>query len=118
MYGSMVIDNKHSGGLMSDTMTVKTNRQVRELHAWYELPPAIAAKWFDYVDEDERYSPRFVKYRGDWHDVNEFEYLDDMRKGLFPGTWDGYQSDSFFSGLLVRYTDSQCENVIIGRYYS
>lgn len=99
------------------TMTVKTNNQPRELLAWHELSPADA-NWFDYVDAEDRYSPRFVRYRGDWLDVNEFEYIGSVRPDLFPGRWDGYQSDSFFSGLLVRYTDPQCESVVVGRYYA
>ena len=31
--------------------------------------------------------------------------------------WDGYHSDSFFSGILVRYTDEWCESVIAGDYF-
>ena len=29
--------------------------------------------------------------------------------------WDGYLSDSFFSGVLVRYADD-CESVVVARY--
>lgn len=29
--------------------------------------------------------------------------------------WDGYQSDTFFSGVLVKFVD--LDQVIVGRYY-
>lgn len=32
--------------------------------------------------------------------------------------WDGYMSESYWSGMVVRYADSQCESVVVGHFYT
>jgi hypothetical protein len=32
--------------------------------------------------------------------------------------WSGYQSDSAFSGVLIKFVDNDLENVIVGTYTS
>lgn len=103
---------------MSEGFTIKTNNIPRELVSWFDMPADEAQEWFSYVDEDERYSPRFVQYRGSWYDVNDFESTRSLGTPHPFKVWDGYQSESFFSGILVRYVDSQCESVIVARYYN
>jgi len=47
-----------------------------------------------------------------------------MRTGDgFPGDWDGYHGDSWFSGTLIKYAPDGCggidpERVICARYFS
>lgn len=55
---------------------------------------------------------RFFNYKNAWFDTCEF-----MRTPSALNAWDGYQSDTFFSGTLVRYVDD-FERVIVGRYFS
>jgi hypothetical protein len=98
-------------------MTVKTNNQPRELLAWFELAPADS-KDFDYVDGEDRYSPRFVRYRGSWYDVNDSQYAGGLGFPESLKAWDGIVTESFSSGVLFKYTDPQCESVVVGRYYS
>lgn len=97
----------------TDTYTIVTNHVPRWLSTFDEIP-AGEQHWFDYVDEDERDNPRFFQYREAWYDVNEFTYVG---PSILAG-WDGYQSDSYFSGVLVRYADSNMESVVVGRYYN
>jgi hypothetical protein len=97
------------------TYTITTNHQQRELLSLCELPASVAAE-FDYVTEDDSYSPRFVKYRGEWYDVNDSQYAGGLG---FPDElkrWDGIQTESFFSGVLFKYSDDY-EHVIVARYY-
>ena len=59
----------------------------------------------------------FFRYKGETYDLGEFEVWTNPESPMRDGGWDGFQSDSFFSGILVRYVDD-CERVIVGRYYS
>lgn len=74
--------------------------------------PEKARKDFDYLTEDEAYDCRLVCYRGVWYDVWDSmtcpgaEAPEATRKA-FSG-WDGYVSDSFFSGVLFRFADEDC----------
>jgi hypothetical protein len=96
-------------------MNIITNRVPRPLQCLSDLPPK-AAKDFDYIDD--AYDFRLVCYRGVWYDV-----WDSMRcpgaeapeatRHAFAG-WDGYVSDSFFSGVLFRFAGDAC--VVVGRY--
>jgi hypothetical protein len=110
--------NNHGGLVMSDSLTIRTNRQVRELVSWFEVPPAIREDWFSYLEDDERYSYRFVKYRGSWYDVNDSQWTGELGFNEAFKAWDAIVTESFSSGVLFRYAGSQSEFVIVGRYYS
>ena len=116
-------------------VTVKTNHVPRELMAGYELPGGVLEREFDYLDTDEACSPRFFQYRGSWHDSYEFFPIAPIRAGdhqlmtlrIEPRSpllgWDGYQSDSFFSGLVLKWARDDCgqpdwDRIIVGRYFS
>ena len=98
-------------------MNIITNNTPRPLLCLSDLPAKARAD-FDYLTEDEAYDCRLVQYKGVWYDV-----WDSMRcpgaeapeatRHAFAG-WDGYASDSFFSGVLFRFADDDC--VIVGRY--
>lgn len=102
-----------------------TNSVPREVIDAYELTTVERAE-FDYLDwsaidagED---SASFVRYAGELHDLGEFSSFYGITRdaGLpteFAG-WHGYRSDTFFSGMLVRYTDEQCESVVVARFFS
>jgi len=95
-------------------MKIITNNVPRNLIYGYELAEAEKAD-FDYIDDID--SHEFFRYRGIVYDPGEFmvwnmptteeldHYLD----------WNGYQSDSFFSGVVIRYTDDM-EQVVCGTY--
>ena len=104
-------------------MNIITNRVPRPLQCLSDLPEK-AREEFPYLGEAEAYEPRLVCYRGVWYDV-----WDSMRcpgaeapeatRHAFAG-WDGYISDSFFSGVLFRFADSSAaggDHVVVGRYY-
>lgn len=106
-----------------DSITVSTDGHVRELVSYVELPE-LARDDFDYMEKlsyDDQNVYRFVKYRGEWYDVNDgFERLSTTLAGQFPdlrARWDGIQTQNFFSGLLIRYVDRDCESVVVGRCY-
>ena len=90
-------------------MKIITNNQPRLLLYGYELTDKEKQD-FDYLEDIDSHS--FLKYKGVMYDVSEFMRVDnDYLKG-----WDGYSSESYFSGILLKYIDS--DHVIVARYYS
>lgn len=91
-------------------MQIITNNIPRQLIYGYELSDKEKTN-FDYLDNID--SHNFVKYKGFIYDVSEFmsTYNMDSLKD-----WDGYSSDSYFSGVLLKIIDS--DYVLMARYYS
>lgn len=93
-------------------MQIKSNNKPRQVLYRYELTPKESAE-FDYLPENEG---EFFRYRGQVYDLGEFMRIDNPQCDGW-GNFDGYRSDSFFSGVLVKYCDN-CESVIVATYYS
>ena len=91
-------------------MNVKTNNVPRHVICGYELTDK-EKKQFDYISDDELDYAIFFKYKGRVYDLDEFCCCPDTLK-----PWHGYFSDSFFSGVVVKYV-SDNEQVIVGTYY-
>lgn len=102
----------------SNKITVRTNNVPRDILYAHELTPAERED-FDYLDWDalERGedSASFFRFKGQVYDLGEFQVVSDFMNTTFP-RWDGYQSDSYFSGTLVRYVDD-FERVVVGTFY-
>jgi hypothetical protein len=103
-------------------LTIKTNRIPRDVLRWHDLTPKERAE-FDYLDTEERQDEAsFMRYRNWTYDLGEFMRCpadsSPAPDSLGFSGWDGYHSDSYFSGILIRYPDSDCEQVIAATYYS
>lgn len=101
-------------------LVIVTNHVPREIiDAWFLTEDERAE--FDYLPWDDiaegNDTASFFRYRGELHDLGEFMRWDGVPFSPL-AEWDGYRSDNFFSGLLVRFADPQCETVIVARYYS
>lgn len=112
--------------------TIKTNNVPRNIIYGYELP-AKYRKEFDYLKDEDYDSHCFFRYRDHVYDLDEFSRV--IPQGStrwhpmecddpdFTG-WDGYLSDSFFSGILIRWAkdtftgEIDTERVIVGVYFS
>jgi hypothetical protein len=97
-------------------VTIKTNYQFRNTLYAYELTEE-ERKEFDYYTDEELEFVTFVRYKGQIIDLGQFEWNANAIMNEFGDTWHGYSSDSYFSGLLVKYSDDH-EQVVMGRYYS
>lgn len=107
---------------MTDSdITIVTNNVPRFIVEAYELSSAERAE-FDYLDwpaiEFGNDSAHFVRYRGNLIDLHEFETTRAYAEDSPFRNWDGVLSDSFFSGLVIRYADPNCESVVVGRYFA
>jgi hypothetical protein len=98
-------------------MQIRCNNQKRPVIYGFELTEKERAE-FDYLDDIE--NAQFFRYKRAVYDLGEF-----MRIGpniaphpQRPGweKFDGYSSDSFFSGVLVKFCDDY-EFVIVGQYF-
>ena len=101
-------------------MIIKTNNHWRDPIYGYDLTESERAE-FDYLDPDDIDCHSFARYRNWVYDLSEFSACwHDPRE---PETnhcnqlkgWQGYQSDSFFSGICIRW-DRSCDQYQIGTY--
>ncbi len=107
-------------------MKIITNNHPRDLVPLIDVPTADRED-FDYITEDEAYSPRLFHYKNSWYDANEFCAIippgkDTANPFVHRATedsplrrWDGIQTDSFFSAVVIRFADRQCETVVVGQ---
>ena len=102
-------------------VTVITNNVPRDIIDAWELTEA-ERKDFDYIKWDDiekgEDSASFIRYKGELYDLGDFMTCE--RTGVqyhWQEKWDGYISDTFFSGILVRYYGMEHDQVIMGRFY-
>ena len=103
-------------------LTIRTNHKPRPVLQRYELTEKESAE-FDYLAPDEG---SFFRYKGHVYNLGEFCRVIAPGAGRMHPTecdnpgfagWDCYASDSFFSGVLVKYVDD-LESVIVAQYFS
>lgn len=107
-------------------MKIKTDNKPRETLLWHQLTEKEKTE-FDYLDTQRRQDEaEFVRYKNWVYDLHEFSAIvarSNWRGGFSspvddgsPLTaWHGIHSDSYFSGILVRYLEDG-ERVVMGRY--
>lgn len=85
------------------SLKIKTNNAWREFVSRDEVPAKVLASQFDWTNEAHEehgdYSDGFFKYRNYWYHLTDFLRIENG--GQFSG-WDGYHSDSYFSGVLIK----------------
>jgi len=102
-------------------MTIKTNNVPRDLLYLSDFSPSDQIKirnqydWMEPEDIDCNFG--FFKYRDCFYHLQDFLRVANEATGDLVG-WDGYSSDSFFSGTLIKFADNDCDRVIVGRYCS
>jgi hypothetical protein len=67
---------------------------------------------FDYLTDID--NADFVRYQDVVYGLDEFMRVEDG-EGPLAG-WDGYKSESYFSGVLIKYAGDDFDGVIVGRY--
>ena len=100
------------------TFTVVTNNQPRKLMSLFEFNSKDQVKIrekFDWMDEiEDTYS--FFKYKEEVMHLSEFNNTNSSCPTELSG-WDGYLTDTYFSGLIVRLVNDN-EEVIVGSFFS
>ncbi len=95
------------------SIKVVTNHAWRAFRYRHEVPAKVLSNQFDWTNDAHEkngdYSDGFVRYRGIWY------HLADFQRGGIKG-WDGAHGDSFFSGVVIRLSKDG-ESYQIGTYY-
>ena len=95
-------------------VTIKTNNKPRPIIYGYELTTQEKQD-FDYLDDIE--SASFFRYKGQVYYLGDFLIIT-KNMPFYNSGWMGYSPDSFFSGLVIKYSPDDNETVIVGRYAS
>jgi hypothetical protein len=107
-------------------LTIITNNVPRDIVDAWELTADERAE-FNYLDwpaiDDGRDSATFVRYKGELIDLGDLDGSTRQLPDDHPlRAWDAYRSDSFFSGIALRYASEDgrddWDRVIVARYYS
>lgn len=114
--------------------TIKTNNVPRDIINAHELTEKERSE-FDWIDwgaiERGEDSAEFVRYRGELYPLSDFVRIvprsncTGFQHGVDEDSilrhWDGIRTDSFFSGIVLKYAKDDCERfdserVIVGLY--
>jgi hypothetical protein len=104
-------------------LRIVTNHVPRDVVEAWELTDEERAD-FDYIDfgaiERGEDSASFFRYKGHTYDLSEFQTTYGLPNPL--REWHGVLNDSFFSGIVVRYTmdayGTLGEQVVVGTFYA
>ena len=108
-------------------MVIKTNNVPRDLLYWFDLTEKEQKEF----NHDEREDSHYFRFKGWVYCLDNFlslrnEFHCPQGQVIFPG-WDGYESETFFSGIVIRYPRipqwrgepvEDLERVIVGTYFS
>jgi len=93
-------------------MKIQTNHHYRPLLSWHDLTDAEQAEHED--DYGAVHHSRFFRYHNSIYDMSDFvrpAYLSNERLAL--NKWDGMKGETFFSAVVVKYSDD-CDAVKVG----
>lgn len=102
-------------------LQVITNHHEHDILYWWELTPSEKRE-FDWIERNganpDEYE--FFRYRGNAYCTSDFMPIEnnaDLKD------WDGYVSDSYFSGIVIKYAREDWggidpDHVICGLYLS
>ena len=98
---------------------VITNNHTRPFVYRYEVPKEVL-EWNNHLTEENSFD-NWICYKKHWYHVSDFMSLHNSvhcpNPPEFMKGWDGYKSDGFSSGVLIKITDDN-EGYKIGFYCS
>lgn len=96
-------------------LSIRTNNVPRLPLYGSDLSPHERAE-FDYLGEDLD-AREFVRFKGHVYDLGEFSHTRQMPRDNPLSKWDGVHSDSFFSGVCIRWCADR-ERVVVGQFFA
>ena len=95
-------------------MIIKSNKHWNNFVYGYELTEKEKSD-FDYIEDLDSHD--FIRYRGGVIDPSELMRVPEVQLDNPLKAWQGYSSDSYFSGIVVNYS-TDGEQYQIGTYIS
>lgn len=96
-------------------LTVKTDNKWRAFRYGYDVPAKVLASDFDHLEDGET-DDRFIRYRRRWYHVSDFMRIEGENPLKEMG-FNGYLSDSYFSGVAIEISRDG-EQYRIATFYS
>ena len=90
---------------------VVTNNSWRQLCYRAAVPDKVLSSQFDHIEDE---CDGFLAYKGNWYHVSDFMRFDAPKPEWAEG-WDGYEGQSYFSGVVIKIADT-CDEYQIGTY--
>ena len=95
-------------------MEVTTDNKFKPFLDWSDLSKKEQAE-FDYKSEEDQECSGYIRYYGCVYSLDSFMSIDEHAP--FGGSWSGYCSETFFSGVLIEVSNDG-EEYKVGRYMS
>lgn len=94
-------------------LSIKTDNKWKNFKYFNEVPSRVLKRQFAHLEEGEA-DDGFFKFKGYWYHLSDF-----MTASGNPALkgWDGYASDSYFSGTLIKLS-SDGEQYKVAQYFS
>ena len=96
-------------------LKIVTNHHWRELVYAEDVPKHIMEEDFDWADEFM--TDGYFSYRGIWYHLNQFmRVAENFGPPVWDNVkcpWDGFLSDSFYSGILIKHGENEFGNEAI-----
>ena len=110
---------------MENEITIRGNGIPRPIIYGFDLSEKEKLK-FDWMDDEEIMDSQFFKFKGQVYALSEIMAVHNPVYNPNPPEWmknfDGYSSDSFFSGILVKFGSNDfpddTEYIRVYTYYS
>ena len=83
-------------------LQIITNHANRPFKYGYEIPKKVRKQDYNHLTEDET-EDGWIHYRGSYYHISDFMRLGDNHP--FSDQWNGYISDSYFSGILINISE-------------
>ena len=94
-------------------LTIKTDHKWKPFRYQYEVERRKDYKDYDWMDENDK-GDGWIIYLRRLYNLSDFMRIENIPE--FSG-WNGYHSDSFFSGVLIKVSQDG-EQYKIGTYFS
>ena len=95
------------------SLQIITDGKWKHLKYGYEVPKKVLDEC-DWLSEEEK-TDGWIMYRKRWYHIKEFGMI--TPQSPLPTDWDGYLGDSFFSGIIIKFSE-EFETYKIGTYIS
>ena len=111
-----------AGGFVECGCTFDSSESYQQLHIrcnyhWrtFEGSWDLTAAELEDLSMDPDLAEPVFHYRGSVYSLQDFMRVPE---GMFPGHWDGYLSDTFFSGVLIQLNDENPDEYRVATFYS
>jgi hypothetical protein len=90
------------------TTKIITDHKWKQFKYGYEVPKSIYNNDYDYLDDCDK-TDGWIKYRNSWYHISDFmschNQIHSPNNPWLKFGYDGYLSDSYFSGVLIKLSD-------------